>query len=341
MFDTVCVFNNKVFVSPRDTFLVPFQYTNHTQTFEECAKLKIPFSNDFLIKNVFLDVAENYSVGLKCLILLAVNTNNEISTYMFSETLSNHVFRLRKPGWLKTCATEPNINLFMTHGPTLIYFFERVLEIYSLSHNTKQYLELVTLFSGSNAQFKVLQVTAIGQLHNSDPITVLLLILSRKTAAGDEVSVLSLCINTKTDNAPVIHKKISTSLFFPKCFQNVIKSINVTNIDIVENKISSLSDLKWNGNICCLATYEECLVFHSGSLKYVARLPFSDVAHIRTDLCDFESGYVRLILMSENETVHLLNTDDSLDTPDLQVCILRVPSNGVTLLLLGYFGAIY
>lgn len=320
MLDTVCVFNNKVFVSPLDTFLIEFQYTIHTQTFEKCAKLRIPLSNDFLIKNVFLDEVENYSIGLKCLILLAVNTNNEISTFMFSETLSNHVFRLRKPEWLQKCAAEPNTNLFMTHGPTLIYFFENVLEIYSLSHNTKQYLELVTLFSGSNAQFNVLQVTAIGQLHNSD--LVLLLILSRKTATGDEVSILSLCINTKTDNTPAIHKKISTSHFFPKCFQNVIKSIKVTNIDIAENKIASLSDLKWNGNFCCLATYEECLVFHSGILKYVARLPFTDVSHIRTDFCDFESGNVRLILMSENETVHLLTTNDSLDTFDLQVCIM-------------------
>lgn len=313
MLDRVCFFNNNIFVFQPDAYLVSFKYPktgNHLQNFKDCTKISIPVSNDFRVKDLFFNVIENYSVGLKCISIVAVSDTNNISLFMYSDTLSRHVFSFKNTKLLSKPSSEPKKNLFMTHGPTFVYFHNNLLEIYSPVHNTQHSLDLLTVFTDTKGSFQLLQVTAIGQLLDSDPVTVLLICLSYETIEEKKVCLLSLSVNTKLNNSRVIHKKLPTSHFYSKCFGNFIKSINVGNVTVSQNAIN------WKENSCCIVTNEECLVFNNGILKCVARLPFCNVLHVRTEFCDFKTANIKLILVSDNEEVHLLTKDDC---SDLQV----------------------
>ncbi|GFT64928.1 hypothetical protein NPIL_598311, partial [Nephila pilipes] len=115
------------------------------------------------MKKAVLDVVENYVLGLKCIVIIAISASNDISVYLYSGNVKNNLLHVKTSNFSSLPTIEPNCNLFITNGPVLLFSSSNDQYLWTLSYKLESYWNS-SISSPIYIPDKVFQFSCIGQL---------------------------------------------------------------------------------------------------------------------------------------------------------------------------------
>lgn len=317
MLHKLCIYNNKIFV-PFDAYVAAYSckksFISPDEKFEDDFRIKIPVKCMY-IRDIRLYTIDDYITGLKALVILTCDYDGLCNAFIFRNAFKRKLFEIILPhAWIVIDYNYERYhnNIFVSDGPTFLYYSVNIFHIYSVPCGTDESFERC-LFSDKDD--KILQFKCFGPFYYKYTERFLsLLALSSKCI--DKQFLKFVGFVSERGNKTIKCIQINTVFFFPQCYESIIKAVHVLKL-IPDFKVQSIDvdDLELKETLSVICTTNDCLVFKNCVLKYCCKLtiPLMDIMCLKVEFCQIFKDTESLVLSFENKTVFFIKVSKNID----------------------------